>query len=68
MPIYEYTCTNCGHQFELFVRSAAAALQGVCPACHSERIEKRFSTFACCMNTVGDSRAASAAPACSGPV
>jgi putative FmdB family regulatory protein len=68
MPIYEYACSSCGHQFELFVRSAAAANEGACPACHSQRIDKRFSTFACCSQTNGGYASANSAPACSGPV
>jgi putative FmdB family regulatory protein len=66
MPIYEYTCRDCGHDFELFVRSAAAL--GNCPNCQSARIEKHFSTFASTQRTLGGSVAANPAPNCAGPV
>lgn len=69
MPIYEYVCSDCGHEFELFVRSASAIADSTCPQCHSQRIDKRFSTFASSSRTIGgSSTAASSAPSCSGPV
>lgn len=69
MPIYEYVCKQCGHEFELFVRSAVAATNSVCPKCGNQRIDKRFSTFASnASRSGGSSVAASSAPSCSGPV
>ena len=43
MPIYEYTCDACGHEFELLVMGSEVP---ACPQCESEKLEKRFSTFA----------------------
>lgn len=43
MPIYEYTCQDCGDEFELLVNSST---QPTCPSCQSQRLEKEFSTFA----------------------
>jgi putative FmdB family regulatory protein len=41
MPIYEYTCQTCGHDFEYLVRNGAAP---ACPKCGSSReLAKRFS-------------------------
>ncbi len=46
MPIYEYTCSNCGHKFEKMC-SLSQSSQGVpCPKCHA-RGERRLSRFAC---------------------
>jgi putative FmdB family regulatory protein len=42
MPIYEYVCQKCGHAFELFVRGNEAPR---CPACESEKLERKFSVF-----------------------
>ncbi|MDD2924210.1 zinc ribbon domain-containing protein [Rhodoferax sp.] len=43
MPIYEYACQNCGHEFEALVRSDTVP---VCPDCQSTELEKRLSVFA----------------------
>jgi putative FmdB family regulatory protein len=40
MPIYEYTCTGCGHQFETLVLAGTVP---ACPSCKSEALEKRIS-------------------------
>ena len=47
MPLYEFTCRECGHTFEELTTLAeveSGRLQ--CPACASTRIERGFSTFA----------------------
>jgi len=43
MPIHEYECSKCGHEFEALVRAGAVA---DCPKCHSTELEKRLSVFA----------------------
>ena len=43
MPIYEYQCSRCRHDFELLVRAGAAPR---CPACDTPTLEKRLSAFA----------------------
>jgi putative FmdB family regulatory protein len=40
MPIYEYTCKQCGHQFEELVR---ADEKPTCPACGDSRLERQWS-------------------------
>lgn len=40
VPIYEYECDACGHNFELLIRGGAEA---ACPACESARVTKRLS-------------------------
>ncbi len=42
MPIYEYRCRNCDHEFEELVRSDQKV---VCPACGADqqRLEKLIS-------------------------
>lgn len=61
MPIYEYTCSRCAHDFETLVMSASEPV--ACESCGSRKVEKRFSVFG-----VGSSTSASAnaceAPAC----
>ncbi|HEX6883150.1 MAG TPA: zinc ribbon domain-containing protein [Planctomycetota bacterium] len=55
MPIYEYACSACGHEFEALVYGSERPR---CPACAEERLEKRFSTFA----APGDARAEAPGP------
>ena len=43
MPIYEYQCRQCGHQFEKLVRGDATA---ECPACQAPEAERLFSMSA----------------------
>jgi putative FmdB family regulatory protein len=43
MPLYEYACRACHHEFEALVRSAEAP---ECPTCHSRELERRLSVFA----------------------
>lgn len=43
MPIYEYACSDCGHEFEALVRSSTVP---ECPSCHSKALEKQLSVFA----------------------
>jgi putative FmdB family regulatory protein len=43
MPIYEYACSRCGHEFETLVRASSVP---DCPSCHSTDLEKKLSVFA----------------------
>jgi putative FmdB family regulatory protein len=43
MPLYEYACRECAHQFEALVRGADTPQ---CPACHATALDRRFSAFA----------------------
>ncbi len=40
MPIFEYACQDCSHQFETLVRSDTVP---ACPQCHSTQLEKLLS-------------------------
>ncbi len=43
MPIYDYKCRTCGHEFELIVlRTTVVA----CPSCQSAELEQLLSSFA----------------------
>lgn len=43
MPLYDYKCRACGHQFEALVRDASLP---VCPACQGRDLEQLLSLFA----------------------
>jgi putative FmdB family regulatory protein len=56
MPLYEYRCQDCDHDFELLVRESTAL---ECPACHGRALEKQLSVFAVgAEGRAGGSRAA----------
>ena len=40
MPLFEYECLKCGHQFEALV---IGARKPVCPKCKSDELEKKVS-------------------------
>ena len=43
MPIYEYACRACGHEFETLVRASETPS---CVKCESAELEKKLSVFA----------------------
>jgi putative FmdB family regulatory protein len=43
MPIYEFKCESCGHQFEHLTRGGA---KPSCPKCEGVQLEKMLSVFA----------------------
>ena len=59
MPIYEFRCTACTHEFEELVFSRSAAPR--CPRCGGE-VQRRPSTF----GTSGLSRNVGSGTSCSG--
>ena len=53
MPIYEYVCRDCGHQFECLVRNEE---KPVCPSCGRRKLAKQLSVPA--TPVAGDGEAA----------
>ncbi|MFA4943828.1 MAG: zinc ribbon domain-containing protein [Lentisphaeria bacterium] len=45
MPIYEYRCAACGHEFEKLIMRPAD-LPERCPACGAATLRKQWSAFA----------------------
>ncbi len=43
MPIFEYICKECDHEFEAIVYGSQKA---ECPKCHSKRLAPQLSVFA----------------------
>ena len=46
MPLYEYRCRDCGHQFEILQSLGEGAGGLACPSCRAAALDKQFSTFA----------------------
>jgi putative FmdB family regulatory protein len=61
MPIFEYICTQCHHQFETLLYGKQKA---ECPKCHARKLEPQLSVFA--VSAKGSSTAGSSAAASSG--
>jgi len=59
MPILEYSCRACGHQFE-FLKLPTTKGAATCPACHSEDLERLLSAFAMSTRELTTSRAKAA--------
>jgi putative FmdB family regulatory protein len=60
MPIFEYICKECRHEFEALVYGKDKA---ECPKCESKKLEPKLSVFA--VSAKGSS--ASSSPMPSGP-
>lgn len=45
MPIYEYRCSECGQEFEKWLRSMSTQDNVCCPSCGSQRVNKAVSIF-----------------------
>ena len=52
MPIFRYTCKNCGKDFELLLPRWDS--EAKCPACGSEELKKALNRFAA-VTTSGNS-------------
>jgi putative FmdB family regulatory protein len=44
MPIFEYECGKCGHQFEFLVIPTSPTAK--CPSCGSKKLDQMISMFA----------------------
>ena len=59
MPIYEYVCTDCGHQFELLLLPSVEPTTE-CPECYSRTLERLVSGFAVSSADITHSRVSAA--------
>jgi putative FmdB family regulatory protein len=66
MPIYEFSCPECGHPFEKRVSFAEADEPQACPACGHLRAKKKISMFA--SHATGSTAAPMTSAANCGPV
>ena len=45
MPIYEFKCKNCGHEFEIITRASASKEDVTCPKCQTKNPDRLMSSF-----------------------
>jgi putative FmdB family regulatory protein len=62
VPIFEYSCQDCGTRFEKLVRRATDSIE--CPSCGQNHLSVEFSTFAA--HAGGPASKESAFPSCPG--
>ncbi len=43
MPIYEFVCQGCSHEFEELILGQARGIK--CPKCHKARVKRQMSVF-----------------------
>ena len=46
MPMYQYACRECGHEFEKRLRMSESGDTQSCPGCGSMETRKRIGAFA----------------------
>jgi putative FmdB family regulatory protein len=65
MPIFEYVCEQCHHQFEALVYGKQKA---ECPKCHATKLQTQLSVFAVSAKSSASSvRAAGPCGSCGDP-
>ncbi len=62
MPIYEYACPKCGHEFEQLLLAASARDEVACPACGGNKVTRKMSVF-----STREGHSASGPPGGAGP-
>lgn len=55
MPIFEYSCDDCGTKFEKLVRRSEEGNGVHCPSCGQDHLTTQYSTFAAVGHTKKDS-------------
>jgi putative FmdB family regulatory protein len=63
MPIYEYHCDQCDHDFEKLVFNASEKI--TCPSCKSKKVNRMMSAFAFSAGGKFKSTASSSCGSCS---
>ncbi|HEY1462778.1 MAG TPA: zinc ribbon domain-containing protein [Terriglobales bacterium] len=61
MPIFEYVCKECSHDFEAIVYGSQKA---ECPKCHSKKLEPQLSVFAVSAKGASSSKGSAAPGPC----
>lgn len=65
MPLYEYRCQACSHDFESLQEIGAGSEGVACPQCQHAKVDKLHSTFAASSGGKGEA-AAPAGSCCMG--
>jgi putative FmdB family regulatory protein len=60
MPIFEFVCPSCGHQFEELILGESRMSEMRCPKCAKQGVEKLLSVFSSARGTIGSSASSGA--------
>ena len=63
MPIYEYVCDRCEHEFEKLVFNSSEKIG--CPKCKAQKVSRKMSAFAFSSGGKFKSTASSSCGSCS---
>jgi len=66
MPLYEYSCQDCGDRFEVLQRMGEGAASVLCPGCGGREVRKQHSTFAASVSGSTSSFSSMAPAGCGG--
>jgi putative FmdB family regulatory protein len=66
MPIFEYSCQDCGSRFEKLVRNASESAAMACPSCGARHVRQELSVFAAHANNAPKPSAAPSGGPCPG--
>jgi len=53
VPIYEFKCNECGHEFEIIMRASASKEEVECPKCHAKNPDRLVSAFSSVASSSG---------------
>ncbi len=56
MPIYEFLCEDCGHEFETLLRNREEVSGLTCPKCKGRRLKRLMSVAAAIVSNGGASK------------
>jgi len=66
MPLYEYVCPDCGHEFEKRMSFSQASERPSCPHCTGTNTQKKISLFSSSGASGGAVSASSCGPGSGG--
>ena len=61
MPLFEFSCLDCGIEFESLILKHSEISEVTCPSCSGKRLEEKVSSFAS-ISKSGSSIGANCAP------
>lgn len=67
MPIFEYSCNDCGAHFDILHKGAENPDLIECPECQSRSAAKKFSSFAASVGSAGSASSSCESGACDTP-